>query len=164
MSFVLSQATGSMLITDQPHRWKELAQFSVPPRAQKTASWGRLEELISSQIYVVDANPQTNYRNRALGDYFSFRNSFRSIFQATSNAAETPNHTAINELAKSFLSSYESTHHPQNIPASIRIEASVDCRIPDGGFVNKNAHRLLLTSGVQTRLDRVPLALFFAKA
>ena len=164
MSFVLSQATGSMLITDQPHRWKEMAQFSVPPRAQEPASWGRLEELISSQSYVFDANPQTNYRNRALGDYFSFRNSLRSILQATSNAAETPNHTAINELAKSFLSSYESTHHPQNIPASIRIEASVDCCIPDGGFVNKNAHRLLLTSGVQTRLDRVPLALLFAKA
>ena len=164
ISFVIAQATGSMLITDQPYRWKEITHARNARASERANPWNRLAKSISSLKYVLDANPETNWRQRAHGRYGPVRNAFGRILQATSTDTGPPKHEVIARLEKAFLTSYEKANQTNEIAGSYRFEATIDCRIPDGGFVHKSAHRLLLTSGVETKLDRVPLALFFAKA
>ena len=164
ISFVVAKATGSMLITDQPYRWKEITRALDAPTTEKANPWDHLAKSISSLKYVLDANPETNFHERAGGRYGPVRNAFKRIMQATSSDSGPPKGGVIENLEKVFLASYEKANQTDEIEGSHRVEARIDCRIPDGGFVHNSAHRLLLTSGVETKLDRVPLALFFAKA
>ena len=145
MSFVVAQATGSMLITDQPYRWKEITAARNTPTTKNANPWEHLAESIGSLNYVFDANPETNFFNRSDGSYAPVRNAFRRILQATTSETGPPNHEVIARLEKAFLTSYQKEDQTNQIADSHSFEARIDCRIPHGGFVNKSAHRLLLT-------------------
>ena len=164
MSFVVAQATGSMLITEQPYRWKEITAARNTPTTKNANPWEHLAESIGSLNYVFDANPETNFFNRSDGSYAPVRNAFRRILQATTSETGPPNHEVIERLEKAFLTSYQKEDQTNQIADSHSFEARIDCRIPHGGFVNKSAHRLLLTSGVETKLDSLPAALFLSEA
>ena len=164
MSFVVAQATGSMLITDQPYRWKEITAPRNIPTTKSANRWHHLAESISSLSYLLDANPGTNFFNRSNGSYASVRNAFRRILQETTSGTGPPNHEVVARLEKGFLTSYQKQGPMNQVVASHLFEAKIDCRIPHGGFVNKSAHRLLLTSGVEQKLDALPAALFISEA
>ena len=164
MSFVVAQATGSMLITDQPYRWKEITAARNIPTTRNANPWDHLAESISSLNYQLDANPETNFSNRSDGSYATVRNAFRRILQATTSESGPPNHEVVAHLEKAFLTSHQKADQTNQIPGSCPFEAKIACRIPHGGFVNKSAHRLLLTSGVESKLDSIPVALFISEA
>ena len=164
MSFMVAQATGSMLITDQPYRWKEITAARNIPTTRNANPWDHLAESISSLNYLLDANPETNFSNRSDGSYASVRNAFRRILQATTSETGPPNHEVVAQLEKAFLTSHQKAAPTNQIPGSCQFQAKIACRIPHGGFVNRSAHRLLLTSGVESKLDSIPVALFISEA
>lgn len=76
ISFVVAQATGSILVTDQPYRWKEITTTRDAPTIRAANPWDGLARSISRLNYVLDANPETNIRERANERYSAVRNAF----------------------------------------------------------------------------------------
>ena len=161
--FVIAQATGSILLTDSPFRWKEIKNAQYKEVGAVSYPWDDLSSIINNLEYVVSANPEDSFRQRLGGNYGNIRKALREISSVVRNYVGEPDTILVEKLKKGFLTGYEKSRKDENNIDEYSFNANIMCLIPKGGFVHNNVQRLLLTSGIEKHLNYVPMAMFVEK-
>ena len=158
MAMYLAQATGSVILTDNPFRWKEIKRAMLRPTGMGLQAFSRNVEA-SSFLFpqnVLDIEQLACYPDFAafpslIGEAFSYLTKLKSD-------AGKPNFE--NHLAARF-----SRNHPkvQAILRKSRVparEAVLHCAFPIGGIQHNTVNRLLLMSSSERHLPSVPAAFY----
>lgn len=159
MAMYLAQATGAQILTDSPHRWRELQAALARRHLGTTPALIQLQREIASIQVDFPVGHQAVFR--VLNDR-SFRGMgplFRTAFAYTaSRTADSlkPNFEA--HLAASFRRQRESM---KSIIVSARVPtvaARLTTAFRVGGFQDNSINRLLLMSSSERHLHSVPMA------
>jgi hypothetical protein len=158
ISLYLAQATGSVIVTDHPHRWRELNLAARPGAAGETRILHGLAAAIEREElpYLHDTRDVLALR-RAQADH-GFRGLMGDVLSYLSRGgagskpnweSQLPNRVAraTRDLRKAVLGT-----NPEAMPGRTR------CLIPGGGIRDNTVDRLLLMTGVERHADNVPMA------
>lgn len=172
LGFFLAQITGSILYTDNLHRWGEINAAVNPVDILMGSPWDPLSKCISELDIVFEINPLQNLQIRKTGRLTLFRNILRKI-----NASVQEEHdlARIKGLVQSLSNELVGVHkkllvefdliQEQNRKGLSRIPVAsfngrLNCVIPPSGFGVNAIHRLLLSYGSINYLKSVPMAMF----
>ncbi len=161
MSIYTARATGSYIITDSAHRWKELkaAQARVQGLAVSAAPILCKQIETTRHRFFCDTNTVANMRRDPT--FQAHRSLMQDIYRY---AAETETRGRRDKLEAQLGARYGSVNrNSQKMILKSRHLHSMgktSCLIPVGGLNHTNASRMLLTSGVEHHLPHVPMALY----
>lgn len=164
MSLFIAQATGSILLTDSRYRWEEIKKAQHKEERAVSCPWDDLSTLINNLEYVVIANPEFSFRQRFEGNFVNIRKALKEIFLAVRNYEGEPDTKLFERLKKDFLTGNEKSMEGEDNLGQYSFNGKINCLIPKGGFVHNNVQRLLLTSGSESHLNHVPMAIFVKPA
>lgn len=161
MSLFLAQATGSIVVTDSPQRWRELvgASRAAPGKAPQALATlrraiGEAEHrFLGDQWTIADiCQHKAGAAYRALiGDVFRY-------LTVTSKKGGKPNWES--QLPRRFAAAHAGLQDLIGKAEAPALIAKVQCIIPSAGIRDNTINRLLLTSSVDHYLDAVPIAFF----
>ena len=172
LGFFLAQITGSILYTDNLHRWGEINAAVSPIDILRGSPWEPLSKCINELDMVFEINPVQNLQIRKTGKLGLVRNILKKI-NVSAQEGQDPNrikglvHNLSNELVeahKKLLGEFDliqkqSKTNATEIPVAT-FKGRLNCVIPPGGFGVNAVHRLLLSYGSINYLKSVPMAMF----
>ena len=160
LSFYIAQVTGSLLLTDSPHRWKEIqgAQHSVQRKA--SYPWEDLTAQIGELQFPVNLIPEETLKLHMAGDFGGIRAALGRIYSAIlGDETELPA-SRREALKRQFLAAHQKMVNHRNDTDRYCFLGQMKSVAPAGGFVHHHAQRLLVSSGSDGHLDRVAMAIF----
>lgn len=172
LGFFLAQLTGSLMYTDNEHRWMEITNASNHLDRQKESLWEPLSSCISSLDFVYEINPQVNWKMRRTGKMGLIRGVLRKLFVDVQNEHDPSrifalNRTLSEELndahkksAKEWETVGKAGSKSKTDGISFRYTGKMDCVIPSNGFSVNTVQRLLLSYGRIKYSNAVPMAMF----
>jgi hypothetical protein len=173
LGLFLAQITGSLIYTDNAHRWMEMTSTSTDFGRVKESSWEPLESSMKGLVLSFEINPMFNLKIRQEGGLGSVRNTLRKILVTVQNEHESSRVSDLNrvfceELDRSHKRTereWETIHEKikQHLGGdiSLRYTRKIDCVIPTNGISLNTVHRLLLSHGSTKYWKSVPMAIFF---
>lgn len=163
LSLYLAQATGAVIVTDCPHRWREMKLASSRGSGRSSQLLQRLVAAIEREehVYLGDARKIMLLRQKAKDG--SYRSLISDIvrYVARGSAGSKPNweaqlpgrlKRANDELRGAILAL-----DPEALPARIK------CIVPPAGIRDNTVDRLLLMTSVEHHTDSVPMAFFIER-
>ncbi len=161
MSLYIARATGSYIITDSSHRWKELkaAQsrtqgFSIPaaPRLCR-----KIEE--TPHRFPWETNAVASMRMSPA--FQAHRSLMQDIYRyATGASTQGRRENSENGLAVRYGNTNRKTQKAIAKSGNRYSTGRISILMPVGGINHINANRMLLTSAVEQHLPSVPMVLF----
>lgn len=161
MAMYVAQATGSAIITDNPHRWKELltpvflrgrapadhltelanliqaSAFSLPQNSIEIADWW------------VEGRPQPHTE--------VFRNAFKYLERIDTKGTKPNYEQSLKAQFEKAQKEFEKAIRNADL---LRRTARIRCAFPSGGIYDSTITRLLLMSSSEHHLPSVPMAFF----
>ncbi|MHB8139532.1 MAG: DUF4238 domain-containing protein [Smithellaceae bacterium] len=172
LGFFLAQITGSILYTDNLHRWGEINAAVNPVDILRGSPWDPLSKCMNELDMVFEINPVQNLQIRKTGKLGLVRDILRRINAFVQEGCEPDRIKELslslsNELVgahKKLLMEFDliqkqSRKNTPDIPVAI-FKGRLNCVIPTGGFGVNAIHRLLLSYGSINYLKSVPMAMF----
>lgn len=172
MTAFLSQATGAIVFTDSPYRWKEMQKAQSKEQQTNGSHWGDLIKNIKRQRYPFTVNSDITPKWRSEGKL----NLMRRVWRDTVNIIQEYEPKDVDKLmdrlsplfdkaCKVALIELTSENYSINTELeNFTFHAEFDCLIPEGGIINNTVQRLLVTCGVQGYLKGVPMVIFAKRA
>ena len=159
MAMYLAQATGSCIVTDSPHRWREIQQALTYFGQGRDDILSSLTSQIESGKFIVPTNPTEILSMKKGADTHRYSDLMRSLQKYLSNAkskGRKPNYEAnlsgqfkrLHPLVQTELSKYQSRHQL----------ASLSCAFSINGIQHHSVNRLLLMSNSKHHMRSVPIA------
>ena len=158
MTLYIAQATGSLIVTDSQHRWEEINGAQHRTNGLVSYPWSGLSDVVKSKELVMTGDVQEASQHRESGKLVAIRRSIGSIHNAVMTT-QAPDGAAIEKLKNEFDSAC-SAKSSKVTESENSFKSSFECLIPEGGFVNNNVQRLLLSTGVEHHTNNVPMAIF----
>lgn len=163
LSLYLAQATGSIIVTDSPHRWKELRGMSrqlpgEPPQLVpefRTAVQGAVHNFLGSQEAVERAH--------ATGASQAYRSLVHDIVRHLTAKDRKPKPNWASQLKGRFARAHAGMGAEIRKHGAPSLPARIECIAPSGGIRDNTINRLLLMSNVDHHADHVPMAFFIQR-
>lgn len=154
MSLLISQVTGSFLLTDSPFRWKEITE------TQKVINnadnhWSDIESCISEMEYPLNLSPEISFDLRKSGKASKLRSALRGIFFNTQNSKAT--HAALKEQ---YINAHSILEKERIFDKDYSFSSKWKCIIPKNGIKHNNVQRMMLSYGIENSPKQVPMAIF----
>ena len=171
LGLFLAQITGSLLYTDNAHRWMEITDTSAQFGNGSVSLWQPLETAIKDLVLSFEVNTLINLRIRKEGRLSSVRNTLRRIFAAVQSEHDP---TRIHNLCVSLSKELnESLHRSEKEWAGIEermkeyagddirfvFKRKIDSLLPANGISLNTVYRLLLHYGTPKCLKHVPMGI-----
>ena len=170
LALFVAHLTGAALYTDEPLFWRQLHEQTLAAAAGDSSRWAPLARDMAARSFPVELNPLINLEIRAAGKLCRMRRFFRHCW----NAALIPRSAADDEaLARELATRLEyaasrSDRQWDRCSTATKPSRRSRCRFelsaPPAGFDVNSVHRLLVKSGRDAHLPRVPLSLLLSGA
>lgn len=164
MSLYLAQATGSVIVTDSPHRWQELVETAWYERGRPPHVLSELKTAIedAEHLYLGDQAALCQvHESKASEAYRSFMRSVARYLDKTVKAAPKPNWES--QIPGRFSTAHAALQGELQRTVAPALPAKVQCIMPSGGIRDNTINRLLLMSSVDHYSERVPMAFFIER-
>ena len=165
LALFVAHLTGAAIYTDEQIFWRQLHEQTAAATAARSPRWGRLAQCMAARSFVIDLDPLINLEIREASKLCRMRRFFRRCWRV----ALTPRSDADNELIAGELatrleiaarqSDSEWDRCDTTTDASARLRQRFELSVPPAGFDVNGVHRLLVTSGRDTYMPKIPLAL-----
>ena len=164
LALFVAHLTGAAVFTDQQLFWRQLHEQTAAATAGRSPRWGRLAQCMAARSFAIELNPLINLEIREASKLGRMRRFFRRCW----NTALIPGNVAgdeaiVDELATrlenaarrsdSEWDGCDTTTRP-----SARLRQRFELSAPPAGFDANSVHRLLVKSGRETYLPKIPLA------
>ncbi len=164
LALFVAHLTGAAVFTDQQLFWRQLHEQTAAATAGRSPRWGRLAQCMAARSFAIELNPLINLEIREASKLGRMRRFFRRCW----NTALIPRNVAgdeaiVDELATrlenaarrsdSEWDGCDTTTRP-----SARLRQRFELSAPPAGFDANSVHRLLVKSGRETYLPKIPLA------
>ena len=160
----LAHLTGAAVYTDQQLFWRQLHEQTGAATAGRSPRWGHLARCMAQRSFPIELNPLINLEIREASKLCRMRRFFRRCW----NAALTPRNVAHDEAIADELATRLENAARRSDPEwdrcdtttgpSARLRQRFEISAPPDGFDVNSVHRLLVKSGRDTYLPRIPLA------
>lgn len=172
LGFFLAQLTGSLIYTDNKHRWMEILSVLSQADKAKESLWEPLEMYMRSLSFIYEINPSVNLEMRMAGKMGLIRKVLRKIFMNVQNEHDSSRILTLNKtLAEELSDAHKKTEKEWNTiqnhvkesvgdETNFRYTGKLDLVIPSNGFSINTVHRLLLSYENINYLKSVPMAMF----
>jgi uncharacterized protein YchJ len=170
IALFLAQATGAIVFTDSPTRWKELVQAQHQEGLAVSTKWTELINYIRDMDFPFNIDVDTIISLWRDGKLGKMRNVWSNIYSSIFSYDLSDKNGVMKQLKMEIASACEAAHKemssakPSNFSEDdfekYTFNARLDCIIPSGGIENNNVLRLLVTCGVNNYLKSVPMAIF----
>lgn len=161
MSLFISQITGSILLTDNTFRWKEITNSQYKESGMIIYNWESLSTCINNTSYILWANPETTFNLRSSGKLVQMRKVFAKIVSLIQEKEKpSEDDTSIKNLTNEYTKAHNIAAKEFSKENKDSFTCKFNCIIPKGGIVHNNVQRILLTSGSDNYLKSVPMAIF----
>jgi hypothetical protein len=164
MSLYLAQATGSIIVTDSPHRWQELKDAAWYQHDRPATTLPALKALIEGAEHLYVGDQSTLREVHASSASEAYRNLIQDVvryLRTTGGAGPKPNWES--QLPKRFAAAHGALQKVLAGTGAPSLIGRVRCIIPSGGIRDNTINRLLLMSSVEHYAERVPMALFIER-
>lgn len=173
LGFFLAQLTGSIMYTDNQHRWGEITEAVNRIGPPQESLWDPLAKYMGDLDFIFEINPIVNLQMRQIGKLGLIRNVLRKIFVSIQGEHDPGRIKSLSQnLADELREAHAKSQAEWNsIQKKAELRASevptfnyngkIDCVIPACGFGINTVHRLLLSYGSINYLKSVPMAIFF---
>ena len=172
LGFFLAQITGSIMYTDNQHRWEEITGAVNYIGESQESLWEPLAKYMGELDFIFEINPDVNLQIRQMGKLGLIRNVLRKIVlniqrENDPERIKIVTQDLCNELKEAHAKSQAEWNSIKNITKQSTsgiptyFNGRIDCAIPASGFGINTVHRLLLSYGSINYLKSVPMAIFF---
>ncbi len=172
ISLFLAQVTGSVLLTDNMYRWKEILNTQLNSFIQQDTGWESLLAEANSIKFPVNAHAFRTLDLRLQGKFERMRLALKNLCRVIKSDTGTKNknkaaHNIMNQLKSAeeiALSENDASPISQEFERFYDKEMQNHCSLkffaPKGGIQHQNTQRMLLSRGGLEHLDHVPIAIF----
>ena len=162
MTLFIAQATGSAIITDSPTRWEEVSMAQVRTNGVVSYPYKSITDLITENKFIFCVETNNDLYKTIYDNAGKIRNCFREILNAAKQGSLIPpDISLINRYKSDFQSSLKAILKNCHKKEEFLFHGRMNFLIPSEGFVHNNVQRLLLKSGSEHHLNKVPMAIFF---
>lgn len=164
MSLYLAQATGSVILTDSPHRWQELKDAAWYEPGRPMHALPELRDAIEGVEHLHIGDQLTLCEVYKSKESEAYRSLMRGVARYLDTSARTgPKPNWESQLPRRFATAHAALQTVLAGSGSPALPANLQCIMPSGGLRDNTVNRLLLMSSVDHYSDRVPMALFFER-
>lgn len=165
MAMYIAQATGSVIVTDSPHRWQEIQNAIRPRFSPAVAHLKSVAAVVNAQEFLIPENVLDIIELKLDKSLDFAPELFWRLFSSLTRIADRkikPNFEAYaaariardNKAAQTALKR-------RGIHGTL---ARLTCAVPAGGIQDNTVNRLLLMSSSEYHLPNVPMAFFIYPA
>lgn len=165
MSMFLAQATGSVIVTDSPQRWRELAGAAWAAPGKAPQALATLRQEIEKAEHRFFGNQRTIAKLSRHPTCASYRALMSDVFRyltVTIDKGAKPNWES--QLPRRFSVAHAGLQNLISKADPPALIAKMRCIMPSAGIRDNTINRLLLMSSVDHYLDNVPIAFFIQPA
>lgn len=156
MALFLAQITGSFLVTDSHHRWREIMNAQHPESDVSISRFGLLSTKVGNEIHDFIQEPDRCLEARKNGLLGSYRKFIQTLFASFETGNDIENEDA---LILGFSRAHSASRKQITVSGHAKIEAKLRLYAPKNGIYHNNVHRLLVTNGIEKYLNSVPMAM-----
>jgi len=167
LGFFLAQLTGSLIFTDNPHRWKEVTRAEVQPdNDTRRADWDRLSKIMEALPLVYENDVEVNLLARKREGIVAMRRALRRICVGAQRMTDpSTTSTLVSALSEDFTGAHKKALKEwetikRKWTTSEQTFGKVHYAIPPNGFAANTVQRLLLSYGNVNYLTSVPMAMY----
>lgn len=172
ISLFLAQVTGSVVLTDNRYRWKEILHTQATNFYGNHSEWDNLLTNVNSIKFPINAHIFRTLDLRLQGKFERMRLALKNLCRILKsdvphNKRSNVAKKIISQLQSAQLISYKENDTPPSHLAFERFyskEMQSQCSLrffsPKGGIQHHNTQRMLLSRGGLEHLDRVAIAIF----
>ncbi len=160
MMLYLAQATGASIVTDSPHRWKELKHVAGSCPLGWQSHLVDLQRSIETSVFTFPWDPLEVASMAEQAESSKLPDLMSATFRYLTRVGERglkPNREK--QLTAGFGRAHASMRAIYGKSASTT-EACISCLFPVGGIQSNSVNRLLLMSGSEHHLQSAPMAFF----
>ena len=168
--FLLAQLTGSVIFTDNKHRWKEIKKAILDSNGVGLEDKNKLAQTVESVDFLMNTDPRFVFELRRTGKLKGIRRVFREMEVAIEDEVAHDDPPMVGRLCCQMQREYKaSTHQWETFRAAYtrkgrdltggEFRARFTCEVPVGGLTTNNVRRLLIASGSTKHRRSVGLAL-----
>jgi len=164
MSLFIAQATGSIIVTDSPHRWCEIVAAGWMQSNRRPDQLPGLRSEIEQNEHLFLGNQWSIADVHSQGKARSYTILMQDVFRyLTANAHKGPKPNWEAQLPKRLRTSLAQTAKAIMQTGDLAQSARMKCVIPPGGIRDNSINRLLLMSSVDTYLEYIPIAFYIER-
>ena len=170
LALFVSHLTGATVYTDQQPFWRQLHEHTGAATAARSSRWRALARYMAELSLPSELNPLINLEIRETGKLCRMRRFFRRCWNAALTRRSDADDEAIAEELAACLESASRRSAPEwercttTTGPSMRSQLRFELSVPPAGFDLKSVHRLLVKSGRDTYLPRVPIGIRLSTA
>ena len=164
LALFVAHLTGAALYTNERLLWRQLHEQTAAATARRSPRWGHLAQSMATRSFTIDLSPLVNLEIREASKLCRMRRFFRHCW----NTALTPRNVADDvAIADELLTRLDKAARRSDADwdgcstttgPSARLRQHFELSAPQAGFDTNSVHRLLVKSGRQTYLPKIPLA------
>ena len=165
LALFVALLTGAAIYTDQQLFWRQLHEQTCAATAARSSRWRPLAQYMARQSFPIELNPLINLEIRETGKLYRMRHFFRRCRNAAlTRRSDSDDEAIAEELATrleiaSRRSAAEWDRCTTTTGPSVRSQHRFELSVPPAGFDLNSVHRLLVKSGRDTYLPRVPVGI-----
>ena len=164
LALFLAHLTGAAIYTDQQLFWRQLHEQTDAATAGRGPRWEQLARCMAKRSFPIELNPLINLEIREASKLCRMRRFFRRCWNTALTPRNVDDDDAIADELTTRLendarqSDTEWSRCDMTTNPSARLQQRFEISAPRSGFDLNSVHRLLLKSGRDTYLPRIPLA------
>lgn len=165
MSLFIAQATGSIIVTDSPHRWCEIVAAGWMQSGRRPDALPRLRAAIEETEHLFLGDQWSIAKIHMEGNTNSYASLMHDVFRyltITGKKGPKPNWEA--QLPKRFKAAHSQVQNAIQKTGDPMQLAKLKCVMPPGGIRENSINRLLLMSNVDTYLENIPMAFYIERS
>ena len=161
----IAHLTGATVYTDQQVFWRQLHEQTSAAKNAQSSRWRALARQLAEHSFPIGLNPLTNIEIRETGKLCRMRRFFRHCWDAALTPRDVADDAAVAEQLAARLDYAARRSAPEWDRCASTTDPSMLSRrcfefsAPRAGFDLNSVHRLLLTSGRDAYLPRIPLGI-----
>lgn len=157
----VSQITKSVILTDSNYRWDEIKASQNFESSIASYDWNDLANCINSFKYYFNESEESSFNLRSSGKFSKLRNILKKIFYTLQDDLISSHYDSImKKLIREYTESHQLVMKDIGETKGAFFMGKFSCIIPKNGIVHNNVQRMLLSSGSEKHLSRVPMAIF----
>jgi len=163
ISLYLAQATGSVIVTDCPHRWRELRAASLR-NGENRSSLPGFSAAIAGEEFLYLGHPHRILKVRKAGSDEPLRTLLHDATRYLGRSGERAKPNWESQLPNRLRKANTTLRRAITKADPEALVGRMQCLAPAAGIRDNAVSRLLLMTSVEHHLDAVPLAFFIQRA
>ena len=171
LGLLLAQLTGSAIVTDNKHRWKEIERAILDSNGARPEGRSKLVQMVESVDFLMNADPRLVFELRHTGKLKGIRRVFREMKVTIENEVGRDDPLMAERLCCRMQREYKTSIRQWKTfrvartgkghnPARSEFRAKFTCKMPAGGLTTNSVRRLLIASGSTKHRHSVGLAVY----